>query len=146
MIRCRECGTDHYPGMLFCRECGALLAGRLPEPAASPVEIQYVQFLLPQSGRQLQFDLSAPIWIGRSDPEVGFWPRLDLTADGGVEMGVSRRHALIEPGTAGVVLVDKGSANGTWVDEERLQAERPFPLPRKCQVRFGNLRVHIHLS
>lgn len=147
MIQCKECGARHYPGTLFCSECGRFLGEEqgLPETVAATA-VQHVRFLLPQSGRQLQLDLTSPIWIGRADPEAGFWPRLDLTPESGVELGVSRRHALIQRGSQGVTLVDKSSANGTWVDGHKLEAERPFPLPHKAQIRFGKLRVQLFLE
>ncbi len=105
-----------------------------------------IRIIIPSSGRKLALELTSPVWIGRSDAEAGFWPRLDLTADNGVALGVSRRHAVIEKQNAGVMLIDKNSANGTWLAQKQLQAERPYSLPREAEVRFGKLLVKIFLE
>lgn len=105
-----------------------------------------MHYLISGSGRQGELECSKPIWIGRSDPDQGYWPQLDLTVDGAVELGVSRRHALIQPGEQGPVLVDQNSTNGTWIDQERLIPEKPYPLPRVAQLRFGRLILRTFLE
>ena len=91
-------------------------------------------------------DCSSPVWVGRADPDQGFWPQLDLTDDGAAELGVSRRHALIQLGDHGPVLVDQNSINGTWIDQEQLIPDKPYPLPRIAQVRFGRLLLRTFLE
>lgn len=147
MIQCETCGAEFYPGTLFCKECGGFLLhgsqqGQLPESAHE----QFVQYLIPSSSRQGKLDLSTPIWIGRADQDAEFAPQLDLTRDGGMELGVSRRHALIRKDDQELVLIDQRSVNGTWVNQERLVPERPFPLSATTQVRFGRLLVIIILE
>ena len=147
MIQCKTCGAEFYPGTLFCKECGDFLLDaaqqdQLPESAHQ----QFIHYLIPSSSRQGKLDLSIPIWIGRSDPESEFEPQLDLTGDGGIELGVSRRHALIRKDEQEFVLIDQRSVNGTWVNQERLVAERPYPLRPTTQVRFGRLLVIIILE
>ena len=46
-----------------------------------------------------------------------------VVADG----SVSRHHARLVPGEGGWILEDLGSANGTWVDRERIQRCRLVP-------------------
>ena len=147
MIQCETCGAEFYPGTLFCKECGGFLLdasqqGQLQEPARE----QFVHYLIPSSSRQGKLDLSTPIWIGRADPDSEFEPQLDLTGDGGMELGVSRRHALIRKHEQELILVDQRSVNGTWVNQERLIPEQPFTLPPTTQVRFGRLLVIIILE
>ena len=147
MIQCETCGAQFYPGTLFCKECGgSLLDDSQQDQLQESAHGQYVHYLIPSSSRQGKLDLSIPIWIGRSDPETEFKPQLDLTGDGGMELGVSRRHALIRKDEQELVLIDQRSVNGTWVNQERLPPEKPFPLPPTTQVRFGRLLVIIILE
>src|SRR5438552_2872810 len=48
---------------------------------------------------------------------------------------VSRRHAMIEPTDDGYVVSDLGSANGTYVNETRIDSRR---LGSGDRIRFGN--------
>lgn len=105
-----------------------------------------IHYLIPSSRRQGKLDATAPIWVGRADPDHQYWPQLDLTDDGGAEMGVSRRHALIRNDEPGIVLIDKSSVNGTWIDGERLVPDRAYPLTEVTQVRFGRLPVQLFLE
>ncbi len=146
MINCHTCGTQQLPGTLFCEECGHFLGSAQGWAPQSAPLIKHIRFLIAGSGRKLSLDLVKPIWIGRTDADANFWPRLDLTADNGIEQGVSRQHALIKQSSDGIVLVDNNSANGTWLNAERLEAERPYPLPPKAEIRFGKLLVHIFLE
>jgi hypothetical protein len=70
------------------------------------------------------------------DVRIGRSADNDLAID---DLGVSRRHARVrlEPdGT--VVVIDRGSLNGTWLDGERLPAHEPVPITRALAiVRFG---------
>ena len=147
MIRCETCGTQFYPGTLFCRECGRLLLD-LPgqgEQNGSDRE-RTIHYLIPSSRRQGKLDFTRPIWIGRSDPDEQYWPQLDLTDDGGIEMGVSRRHALIRREEKGLVLVDQFSVNGTWIEHKKLVPDRAYTLPHAAKVRFGRLPVQLFLE
>ncbi len=147
MIQCENCKAVFVPGTLFCTECGAFLFDAQHD-STSGVSWSYVHIMLPDSGRKQKLTLSepAPIMIGRADPDEGYWPELDLTDDDGVGKGVSRRHALIQVGPGGPMLIDQDSMNGTWIDDVRLKPEQPYALPASCKLRFGNLYVHIFLE
>ena len=53
-----------------------------------------------------------------------FNKRVQIGREGDVALSidrfVSRQHAVLEPTAGGVILEDKGSTNGTFVDGERL--------------------------
>jgi pSer/pThr/pTyr-binding forkhead associated (FHA) protein len=147
MNSCESCGAQFYPGTLFCKECGYfLLKGTSLDDHSAPGQEQNIHYLIPGSRRQGKLDITDPIWIGRADPDNQYWPQLDLTDDGGIEMGVSRRHALIRKGERGLVLIDQFSVNGTWIDKERLVPDRAYPLAHATQVRFGRLPVQLFLE
>ncbi len=57
---------------------------------------------------------------------------------------VSRFHAEIAHSSEGYFLVDKGSTNGTFLNEERLTAEKLHSLRVGDRVRFGDVHFIIH--
>jgi pSer/pThr/pTyr-binding forkhead associated (FHA) protein len=147
MINCDDCGAQLLPGTLFCKECGFfLLQDNDQTEQIAPGKTQKIYFLIAGSQRQGELETRERIWIGRADPDDQFWPQLDLTGDGGVEMGVSRRHALIRKQEEGLVLIDRHSVNGTWIDQERLVPDQPYPLGNVSEVRFGRLTVQLFLE
>jgi pSer/pThr/pTyr-binding forkhead associated (FHA) protein len=147
MISCQTCGAEFYPGTLFCKECGRFLLKEVDQvDRNTPEPERKLYFLIPSSHRQGKLDTNVPIWIGRADPDDQFWPQLDLTDDGGIEMGVSRRHALIRKEEKGLVIVDQFSVNGTWIDRQKLVPDQPYLLPDAAKVRFGSLPVQLFLE
>lgn len=147
MIQCKICRASFNPGTLFCLECGhTLFKGTALAEGTLPLFNAQIHYLLPESGRRGALSLTEPIWVGRADPEQGFWPSLDLTDDNGLTLGVSRRHALIESSEDGVTIIDQGSSNGTWMDQEKLTPDHPYPLPNTTIVRFGRLVVHFFIG
>jgi hypothetical protein len=164
MITCTDCGSNQYPGTLFCQECGNLLlnAGQstnvLPfsdfdiQAMPSPVDMQSlestetakkVMFVIPSSRRRFATTLTTQIRVGRADPDANVMPELDLTPDHGVENGVSRMHAAFQLSKQGVVLIDLGSTNGTSLNNARLPARQPFVVQSGDEVRFGDLLIHV---
>jgi hypothetical protein len=147
MIRCKTCDALFYPGTLFCQECGDFLQDPAVQNEENPSSLgSKIHYLISGSGRQGKLDCNKPVWIGRADPDQGYWPQLDLTEERAVELGVSRRHALIQLGDQGPVLVDQSSTNGTWIDQEQLIPEKPYALPRVAQIRFGRLLLRTFLE
>ena len=147
MIRCETCGTLFFPGTLFCKECGRILPDVLKQADPDdPEREQTIHYIIPSSHRQGALDSTLPIWIGRADPDEQYWPQLDLTDDKGIEMGVSRRHALIRKEEQGLVLIDQFSVNGTWIDQEQLVPDQAYLLLHATRVRFGRLPVQLFLE
>lgn len=145
MISCQSCGVGYIVGTLFCTECGLSL---LDARRHGNGKYESAHFLILNNGRKQIVPLSGSesIMIGRADPEVGYWPQLDFSDDGGVEKGVSRQHAAVRMRDNEVLLFDLGSANGTWIDNVRLEPDQPYPLPVSGRVRFGGLDVHVLLE
>ncbi|MCA9932533.1 MAG: FHA domain-containing protein [Ardenticatenaceae bacterium] len=165
MIKCPECGSAQYEGTLFCSECGRFLVetaqnitaqlpfaqfGRLPTPPPQIEEelellasSKEITFFIPSRRERLQRQLQNEIRVGRADEDAGYIPELDLTGYDGVAHGVSRVHATIQLTNQGIVVVDLGSTNGTYLNNYRLTAQQPYLLASGDEILFGDLLVHI---
>jgi pSer/pThr/pTyr-binding forkhead associated (FHA) protein len=56
---------------------------------------------------------------------------------------VSRRHLAIEPRRDALVCIDLGSANGTFVDGQRI-GRQPVPLSPGSRIRLGESELVVH--
>ncbi len=166
MIECPSCGHLHRPGTLFCSECGVyLLTGGplrteplpesdLPTTRADPWESgekagtseaqrETMLIIIPPSGRQLTLPAEGEAVIGRLDATRGVFPNIDLTPEGGLEGGVSRRHARIHKQKAQYFIEDLGSANGTFLNGQRLTPYLPHPLHDNDELQLGRVRIQV---
>ncbi|MGC8873223.1 MAG: FHA domain-containing protein [Chloroflexia bacterium] len=156
MIVCRCCGCRLLEGTLFCPECGASLLPPAeaeeprkpdapekphPVPARTTAQIAPAQLrlLVLNSGRLIVCPMAEVLLVGRSDPAGGIFPEVDLTQDNAYMAGVSRRHARISRRGDTFFLEDLASANGTYVNRERLPPHTPVPLEDGSEIRLGNL-------
>jgi hypothetical protein len=85
------------------------------------------------------------IVLGRRMPNESA-PTVDMTKYNGHLLGVSRRHAVISFKDEGYTLEDFNSTNGTWVNENKLRPNQPYPLQGGDQVRLGNLIMFVYFS
>lgn len=69
---------------------------------------------------------------------------LDLSPYNASESGVSRRHALIRRGEANVSMIDLDSANGTYINGQKLIPQQPHILRDGDEVSFGKLVARIY--
>lgn len=95
----------------------------------------------------LPMDGMNEITIGRNDPATNERRDLDLTPFGAVERGVSRRHATIvrKDGTS-LQITDNNSANGTYLNGQRLVPNQARILRDGDEVRFGRLVITVHFQ
>lgn len=165
MIKCNECKSPNIEGSLFCSECGAFIVDfdpnstavlpfsefvhRPPPPPLKEVaavavsHVQQITVVIPSSRHRLKLTMSGQIRVGRSDPQTGLFPELDLTAFGGADQGVSRLHATIQSTNQGVSIIDLNSTNGTLLNMYRLPPEEPYPIQNGDEIRFGDLLIHV---
>ncbi|MGN0013074.1 MAG: FHA domain-containing protein [Candidatus Bruticola sp.] len=77
-----------------------------------------------------------------------FNKRVQIGREGDVALSVdrfvSRHHAVLEPTAGGVILEDKGSTNGTFVDGERLYGS--VALKNGQEFIIGRTWLHISWS
>jgi len=105
-----------------------------PVQAAPPTSAK--AYLQAESGQM--FALQAAITtIGRKDLKRGLLVDIDLTP---LDLGkiISRRHAAIEQKEDQYLLQDQDSANGTWLNGQRLAPQAASPLKDGDQIVFGH--------
>jgi pSer/pThr/pTyr-binding forkhead associated (FHA) protein len=98
------------------------------------------------SGEVYELSGKRTFLVGRRDASSGMHPDLDLTAEGGVEAGVSRGHAAIHLRAEGYFIEDLGSANETLLNFQRLLPRQLYPLHSGDQVRFGLLNALVVIA
>jgi len=163
---CPVCKNKNDRSAIVCVHCGASLDAQRPDMAAttrnaelpgvvsakilnSPIDDK----LIPEDGIAIYAaGTSKPVYL-RFDKELIFGRRgdeqpsvgnlLDLSELGGYQMGISRRHAMIRRGETGYELIDLISTNGSWLNDERLVPNKPYPLASGAQMRFGRMRLLI---
>ncbi|MGB8645465.1 MAG: FHA domain-containing protein [Anaerolineae bacterium] len=115
------------------RQIGAIPASQPPQPG-------HPRLVLTAS--RAYFDISGfdQLVIGRTDPESGIYPEIDLTTWGGDDAGVSRRHCIITRG-GNLFFIQDMSANGTWINDRRLQSGDRTPLNGGERLTLGHLQI-----
>ena len=143
-VICSNCGHANQAGSNFCSSCGRPLQVSEDQTAtivfpidgesdaAEPVAVhldavgpggRLVVTRGPNSGAE--FDLEHVITT------AGRHPDSDIFLD---DVTVSRRHVEIERTTAGSVVRDVGSLNGTYLNQQRIDGEMPIANGDELQV------------
>ena len=126
-VECPVCFTENPPGEVWCADCG---------------------FRLDSTPEATEAEAPAFVLVDADDPEREY-----AVAEGETSVGredadillsaatVSRSHAklIVEEGRCSVV--DLGSANGTFVNGERIETDEPIPLSPGDEVVFGTVRL-----
>jgi len=167
MIKCPVCQTEHPENTLFCDECGSYLQGgdqKETDPLAA-AEVTWMEreemgeapgvdvtsplglkLTIPDSGRDVEIPLAKELNIGRLDPASASFPDVDLTSDGGLEKGVSRRHAKITRRGSEVFIEDLGSINGTFLNRKKLTPYLPQALKSGDELQLGKLILRVSFT
>ena len=165
---CPVCKNKNDLEAVVCGHCGAALNDPFLDPGAK-TKTSDMPALVPEQIRELPIDMhvdtaavpddgiavfvegifqpayidsKAEFVIGR---KVGTTSEglLDLSPLGGYHLGLSRRHALIRRVDHGYELLDLGSANGTWLNDERLVPHKSYPLASGSHLRLGSMRLFV---
>ena len=138
-MKCTACHTEYIEGALFCEECGAKLDA-LNEPQGTAMESPAERLVLASAdGSTLEIPVMDEVVVGREDPISEVFPDLDLTGFGGMEKGVSRKHAVIHRSGADYTVEDMGSTNGTYVNRKKVLPNVPQAIKPGDELRFGKL-------
>lgn len=164
MIICLNCQHKNLDGAIFCAECGAQLAAA--EITTQSIRTDRVMESVNQHVRKIDFPqaISDTAWgslhlmdsgqilllvereeftLGRISEGQPIMPDLDLSPYQAYASGVSRLHALLKRDGKRVILMDLGSANGTYVNGKRLTANVERLLSHGDVVALGKFKFQV---
>jgi len=164
---CPVCKKNNELAALVCAHCGAVLENSFTDSEVEikttnmPVEVpenirgwSIDETKVPEKGIAVYVkDASKPAYID-SKGEFVIGRRVDVTSEapeglldlstlGGYSQGLSRRHALIRRVENEYEIQDLGSANGTWLDDQRLTPNKNYPLASGSHLRLGSMRLFV---
>lgn len=159
---CPNCNNDNEISAAVCAHCGASLEGyatklvALPENYARQAALltetaqRFIDVsLIPEEGvgiyvmgesKPYYLHIYKELIIGRTAND-GLESALDLTELNAVNMGVSRRHAMIQRTEPGYQIIDLSSRNGTWLNSDRLAANKPYSFASGSKIRIGQMNL-----
>jgi pSer/pThr/pTyr-binding forkhead associated (FHA) protein/AAA+ ATPase superfamily predicted ATPase len=161
MAKCPFCGTTHAANTLFCGKCGTYLleetklgtdplVGELdwlgPEVEEGQGAALAIRLRIGDQRREVEIPVLQVIHLGRLDLASDIFPEVNLTDDGGMEKGVSRRHARILKREGLVLIEDLGSINGTLVNGKRLAPYIPERLYTGDLLQLGKLLIEVEFK
>jgi hypothetical protein len=98
---------------------------------------------LVEQNQQIAIQFGERFLIGRYGPNGGSAVDLDLSAFGGIEKGVSRIHATLYRVNHLIYIMDMGSANGTYLNGQRLNPYQERILRDGDVLYLGKLRFNV---
>lgn len=142
-IFCTNCGHRNQTDANFCSSCGQAL----PRDADEPHTITFAIDGLPGAD-EIEVDRAevgvGGVLVATRGPNAGSefalehvittagrHPDSDIFLD---DVTVSRRHAELERTTAGYVVRDVGSLNGTYLNQQLIDGDRPLANGDELQV------------
>ena len=88
-------------------------------------------------------DLIKTLSIGRLETDADTGPDIDLQPFFADQFGVSRRHLVLAPREASVVVIDTHSTNGTMLNGRWLIPDEPYPIRHGDQLMLGGFEVQV---
>lgn len=161
MIKCPKCSHENADAIQICEVCGELLIKPTfqtkkyddadyeqgtPRWGSARVSSSMSLVLdVVDTKRSFVYEMESinRILMGRKDAEETEFPLIDLGQVGGLEKGVSRRHAEIIRRDGALHIMDNGSSNGTYLNGQKLVAQQPRVLRDGDEIRLGHLAVRV---
>ena len=161
MLICPNCQHKNMDGSIFCDDCGSQLQApaqttRAINPTKSkigsapvnqPLPIAYANswgsLHLMDGGQIMPLDNRNEFTLGRVSEGQPVMPDVDLSPYQAYAGGVSRLHAMIRRDGQRVVIMDLGSANGTFVNGKRLMPNVERLLTHGDVIALGKLKFQI---
>ncbi len=95
------------------------------------------------TGAKVQVDVQSELVFGRVDEHRNSYPDYDLTDQQALEQGVSRRHAALRRGESTLTIVDLQSANGTYLNGQKLLPNQPHIVRDGDEISLGRLAFNV---
>jgi FHA domain-containing protein len=157
-VNCRHCGHSNQKHELVCYSCGQLLeSSKSQQETQALAETNDLSFsddffdqdsvLVIKVRASDQIFLSEPqksdheLVIGRSAKGSAVMPDIDLADEDGDKLGVSRLHLNIryDDRSRTISVSDMGSANGSYINGQRLHPHEVRVLRDHDELRLGKL-------
>jgi pSer/pThr/pTyr-binding forkhead associated (FHA) protein len=100
-----------------------------------------LRFVIDNGGGLIEVAGYELVTVGRQLDKVG--TVVDLAAFDGARLGVSRRHVEIFPHNGHLIVQDLQSVNGSWLNGEKLDPDRPYPIKHGDQLRLGQMQIEL---
>jgi len=84
-----------------------------------------------------------PLTFGRDDAKSKERPDIDLVPYGGFQNGISRIHASLELAGKRMTICDKGSSNGTFLNDAKLDSNEKHQIRDGDTLRLGQMKLKI---
>jgi hypothetical protein len=162
VITCPNCNTQNREGILNCVKCDYPLIDLPGQQTRSLGDTDFEEGLprwgsarfngamnlvltVLDTNEVFVFDANsmAEVVLGRYNTDTGETPAVDLTDAGGMDKGVSRKHAVIVYRDGALHVMDYSSANGTYLNGQKLVAQQPRILRDGDDIRLGHLVVRV---
>lgn len=135
----RKLGTrlDHSRDMLLRAWAGAksVEADGTPNMIGGRARLVYLK-----DNTELELSVQSESRVGRVDPVNNVEPDIDLTQID-TQLTTSRRHAKILRRADGFYILEERATNGTFVNGQRISAERPLEIRTGDDIMFGAVRM-----
>ncbi|MBM3261916.1 MAG: FHA domain-containing protein [candidate division Zixibacteria bacterium] len=162
MKQCPVCQAENTDDAMYCQDCGADMSAAVStpasappveavapsaplsaeapetEPAATAVAASGPHLVVVSTGQALMLTKKETV-IGREDPTSSTFPDIDTTGFGGLEGGVSRKHARIYEQDGSYFLDDLNSTNYTLINKQKVVPGSPCPLAAGDEIRLGRV-------
>lgn len=156
-INCPNCGRSNQAHEIICYACGNLLRPGGTNATRTLAETNNLEhsddyfgeqslLILQPRHSQTRFEVPAPpqgveVIVGRSTPNSPMMPDVDLREIHAEQFGVSRLHLSLACDTRHNTLnaVDMDSANGTYINGQRLHPHELRVLRHGDELRMGKL-------
>ena len=147
-MKCTACQMENIEGALFCEECGSRLdqADEMKDTAVETGSEGASLVLASHDGSKLEIPAKEEVVVGREDPISEVFPDVDLTNLGGMDNGVSRKHAVIHRMGGDYTVEDLGSTNGTYINKKKIQPHAPQAIKPEDEIRFGKLSLKLQAA
>jgi hypothetical protein len=164
MIDCQTCQHENITGAVFCAECGEPLGGddlplavitddhitqelrkKAPRPEHAAPGYSWLSLHFMCSGKILPLASRNEFILGRLTEDSPILPDVDLTPYRAGDAGVSRLHAVVKREANKAMVMDLGSANGTYINGRRILPDVDVALRHQDVIALGVLQIQVLL-
>ncbi len=159
MLLCENCGKQNREGEVICVHCGNMLKDNSQSASTRQLHMEDHQpeqfeangtlmLHVRHTGDMIKVrpqNAQHELVVGRADANNIVKPDIDLSAFGATKMGVSRLHMSLayDGDMQRVIIADMGSANGLFINGQRLAVKEERVLRDGDQIRLGQLMLDV---